>query len=178
MRRSLTFTAFSVLALLATGVAPSSAADGPGKYESAQVGLTYTVYKPTDTLGIKRTGFQLNGCGVGVDEQINAYYGRQGKGSWIGLNESQKGCEDGPDGVGPAATFTVRGAKAKVRGDCPGMASTCRSATRAGVRRGAYTTVTLPSGGDGLSPTYVEVYSANVTLKQLKAFVRGLMPAG
>jgi hypothetical protein len=80
--------------------------------------------------------------------------------------------------VGPAAISTVRGANATVLGDCAGTATTCRSATRAGVRRGAYATVTLPSGGDGLSSIFVEVYSAEFTLKQIKAFIRSLVPGG
>lgn len=169
-----TLLAAVVVAGLAT---PVVAAEGPNAYESAQVGLTYTVYEPTRTLGLPRSGFELNGCAPGRDEQINADYGREGRGRWIQVNQSQQGCQDGPDGVGPTATFTVRGATATVMGDCPGQASTCTKATRAGARRGAYTTVTLPSAGDGLSGTYVEVYSARVPLSRIKAFVRGLVPA-
>jgi hypothetical protein len=173
-----TTLAVLLTASVAVGVAtPAIGAEGPDAYESAQVGLTYSVYQPTRTLGLARSGFELNGCAPGRDEQINADYGREGRGRWIQLNQSQKGCQDGPDGVGPTATFTVRGAAATVMGDCPGQASTCSKATRAGAQRGAYTTVTLPSAGDGLSATYVEVYSANVPLWRIKAFVRGLVPA-
>ena len=157
--------------------APAHAADGPGKYQSAQVGLTYTVYKPSDTVGLKRTSFELNGCWPDGDDQINAEYGRQGKGAWIGINESPQPCQDGPDEVGPAGSFTVRGTTARVAGQCPGSTPTCKSATRAGVRRNAYTTVTLPSGGAGLAPTYVEVYSQGLSYAQIKEFVRGLVPA-
>ena len=163
--------------LSVTVAAPVLAAEGPNAYESAQVGLTYTVYEPSRTLGLTRSDFELEDCAPGRDEQINADYGREGEGRWIQLNQSQEGCQDGPDGVGPTATFSVRGATATVMGDCPGQASTCSKATRAGARRGAYTTVTLPSAGDGLSATYVEVYSARVPLWRIKAFIRGLVPA-
>ena len=164
------------LASMAALAGPAGAAEGPDRYEKAQVGLTYTVYRPSVTGGLPRTSFALNGCAPGRDEMINVDYGDQSRGRWIGLTESQRGCVDGPDGVGPAATFAVRGATATVLGDCPGERSTCASATRAGVKRGAYTTVTLPSGGDGLSPTLVEVYTAGFTLAQVKAVVRGLAP--
>jgi hypothetical protein len=111
-----------VIALVALGsVAPVQAADGgPGRYQQAQVGLTYTVYAPTFTAGLKRTSFALEGCGSGRDEFINANYGSQGPTltTWIGMNQSTSGCIDGPDGVGPAATFTVKGAQVTVMGNC------------------------------------------------------------
>lgn len=181
-RRIVSVTAaLGAAVLIAVGaVAPTGAATGPDDYESAQVGLTYTVYEPTTTARLAQTGFELNGCMAGMDEQINADYGSQATSTsrWIGLNQSQMACQDGPDGVGPAATFMVRGAKATVLGDCAGNASTCPRATRAGVRRSGFTTVTLPSGGTGLSATHVEVYSQGLTLAQIKAFVRGLKPVG
>ena len=171
----------SAAAVVAVGAAaPSIAANGPDKYEGAQVGLTYTVYAPSFTAGLKQTGFELNGCMAGMDEQINANYGSQATSTskWIGLNESQMACQDGPDGVGPAATFTVKGAKATVMGACAGGKSTCPKSDAAGVKKSAFTTVTLPAGGAGLSKTYVEIYSQGVTLAQIKAFVRGLKPVG
>lgn len=167
-----------VIALVALGsVAPVQAADGgPGRYQQAQVGLTYTVYAPTFTAGLKRTSFALEGCGSGRDEFINANYGSQGPTltTWIGMNQSTSGCIDGPDGVGPAATFTVKGAKVTVMGNCAGGASVCKTATRRSVLKGGYTTVTLPSGGDGLSTTFVEVYTQLLTVKQIRAFLNGL----
>jgi len=166
----------SVLMGVAAAAPAAAAADGPGRFAQAQVGLDYTVYRPTTTLGLKRSSFQLFICGTG-DESISADYGSQTARTsrWIGLAESARPCEDGPDGVATATTFRVRGATATVAGDCPGQMSTC-TGSRTSVRRGAYTTVTLPSGGDGLSSTFVEVYTQAITLKQLKAFVRGLVP--
>ncbi len=159
------------------GVAPAHAApDGPGKYQQAQVGLTYTVYAPSNTAGLTRTSFELDGCGGGLDEFINADYGHQTSGkAWIGLNEFEKYCIDGPDGVGPAATVTVKGAKATIRGACAGGKSTCASATRASVVKSGYTTVTLP-GANGLKSTDIEVYTTGLTVAQIRAFLQGMRP--
>ena len=167
-----------LLAATALGTAsPAIAAREPGRFERAQAGLDYTVYAPSGTAGLKRTGFQLFACGQG-DESINADFGSEATRAsrWISLNESSKPCLDGPDEVGPAATFMVRGAKATVMGACPGGTSTCAASSPALVRRSAYTTVTLPSGGDGLSSTFVEVYSQNLSLAEVKEFVTGLRP--
>lgn len=178
-RRSRVLSLFTSLAAVVTlvGVAPVHAAtDGPGKYQQAQVGLTYTVYAPSNSAGLKRTSFALNGCGGGLDEFINANYGHQTSGkAWIGLNEFEKYCIDGPDGQGPAATITVKGAKATIMGACAGGKSTCKSATRASVVKSGYTTVTLPGAG-GLKSTDIEVYSSGLTVAQIRAFLVGLRP--
>ncbi len=177
MTKMLTVTLAAGAAALTLAVAaPAHAASDT--YEGAQVGLTYTVYAPSNTLGMPQSTFQLNACAPGKDEQINSSYGRQGKARSVSMVESQTGCEDGPDGVGKAATFVVDGATATVMGDCQGSTSYCAKATKAGVRRSAYTTVTLPSAGSGLSSTFVEVYSEGLSLAQIRTFVRGLKAVG
>lgn len=158
-------------------LAPASAADGPSRWEKAQVGLTYTVYRPSTTVGLNRSSFQLIACGSGRDDMAMARYGRDTGKRSITIQESQRGCLDGPDGVGPAGTFTVRGAKATVLGSCGTQVATCASATPAGVRRSAYTTVTLPSGGAGLGSTFVELYTEGLSLPEITKVVRGLVPA-
>lgn len=169
-------TAAAGVAFLALAPAAQAAPDGPGRFDQMQVGVDYTVYRPTVTFGIARTDFQGYDCSTGGDEQLSVQYGRQGKGRWIQMLESAKGCGDGPDGVGPASTFMVDGVKATVMGDCPGQASTCTSATNAGVKRGAYVTVTMP-GKSPWSSTFVEIYTAGLTTGQIRQFARGLEPA-
>lgn len=164
-----------VATMTVTTALPARAASDT--YEGAQVGLTYTVYEPSNTLGMPQSSFGLNDCAASKDEQINSAYGRQGKARSISMTQSQTGCEDGPDGVGKAGAFSVNGATATVMGACSGTASTCTKATKAGVRRSAYTTVTLPSGGAGLGTTFVEVYSEGLSLAQIRTFVRGLKAA-
>jgi hypothetical protein len=172
------------IALLSVGVAvaafvtPAGAVDNAAKYDQAQVGLTYTVYVPTTSLGLKATSFQLVGCGKGKDEQINASYGSQmSNQGWISLSESNTSCTDGPDGVGPVTTFTVRGATVTIMGSCRGGKSTCTKSTRALLRKGqGYTTVTLPAGDSSLKSTFVEVYTDGMSVKDIKKFVTGLKP--
>ena len=177
-RRSRLLSSLTSLAAVVTlvGVAPAHAApDGPGKYQQAQVGLTYTVYAPSNTAGLTRTSFELDGCGGGLDEFINADYGHQTSGkAWIGRRSY--GTEQAlPDGVGPAATVTVKGAKATIMGACAGGKSTCASATRASVVKSGYTTVTLP-GANGLKSTDIEVYTTGLTVAQIRAFLQGMRP--
>jgi hypothetical protein len=73
--------------------------------------------------------------------------------------------------------LTYEGAKVQVYGECAGGRATCDRSTPAGVKRQAYTTVTLPGSAVRPTQTYVEVYSQQVTLAQLREFIRGLVPA-
>ena len=183
MRRNLTFLAATALSAAAVvGAIPAAhAAEDP--FLHAQVGLTYTVYEPQKALGLKmgaahQTGFQLQDC-AGSDEQVDAVYGgrlnaqHEVVGRSFTLLESLKGCEDGPDGVGPAGTFTALGATATVMGSCAGGKSTCSSATKQGVRKQAYTTVTLPAAS-GLKPTFVELYTTGLSFAQIRTIVGSL----
>lgn len=185
--RILTRTCVAALILGSGGLVlatAAQAADGSpdlGRYQRVQPRVDYTVYGPMTSFGLPRTGFQLNGCGGGRDDFITADYGKQVTTTtpWISLQESpgSDGCVDGPDGVGPAATFTANGARAQVLGACAGGTSTCARSTAALVRKQGYTIVTLPGSADRPTKTHVEVYSQAMTLAQIKAFVRGLVPA-
>jgi hypothetical protein len=170
--------AAAVLAGASAGASAPSVDPNLAKFEKAQVGLTYTVYAPSTSINLTSTSFQLVGCAVGKDDQINASYGSQmSNRGWISISEAQSSCDDGPDGVGPLTTFSVKGATATVMGSCKGGKSTCSKSNRALLRKGqGYTTVTLPASGAGLQPTFIEVYSANMSLKEIRAFVRGLQP--
>ncbi len=123
------------------GASGALAADSPcglARYERVQAKVDYTVYAPTMTFGLPRTGFQRNGCGGDRDDFITVNYGNQAAltDQSITLQESPGafGCVDGPDGVGPAATFTVNGAAAEVMGACAGGKSTCSASSLALVR--------------------------------------------
>jgi hypothetical protein len=178
---ALSLLVFASIAAAALAGAPAGASapkakPNPAKFEKAQVGLTYTVYAPSTSINLTSTSFQLVSCAVGKDDQINASYGSQmSNRGWISISEAQSSCEDGPDGVGPLTTFSVKGATATVMGSCKGGKSTCSQSNRTLLRKGqGYTTVTLPAGGAGLQPTFIEVYSANMSLQEIRTFVRGL----
>ncbi len=185
--RILARTSLAALILGSGGLVIASAAQAAdaspdlGRYQRVQPRVDYTVYGPTTSFGLPRTSFQTNGCGGGRSDFITADYGSQTAGTtpWISLQESPgaDGCVDGPDGIGPAATFTVNGARAQVLGACAGGKASCTHSTAALVKKQGYTIVTLPGSAARPTKTHVEVYSQAMTLAQIKAFVRGLVPA-
>ncbi len=165
----------------ATAAQAADASPDLGRYQRVQPRVDYTVYGPMTSFGLPRTSFQVNSCGNGRSDYITAEYGQQTTVTtpWLTLQESpgSDGCTDGPDGVGPAATFTANGARAQVLGSCAGGKSTCAHSTQALVKKQGYTIVTLPGSAARPTKTHIEVYSQAMTLAQIKAFVRGLVPA-
>lgn len=165
-------------------LAPSTvAASQPtNEFAQAQTAVTYTVYQPSFTAGLKPTSFTLlNGgppCGGRSNKQLFADFGSQmGKKGFISLSESLIPCADGPDGVGPVTTVTVLGATATIMGSCKGGKSTCANSNPALLRKGqGHITVTLPAGNSTLKPTYVEIDTSFMSLKDIRQFLAGLSP--
>ena len=178
-------TSSVLLAGVAAGAAgaPASAAEQPAGFErfgKAQATREFVVYAPTTTLGLPLTSFTSNACGNPGGPQLSAEFGSEATSGRPSLQLSESpapGCVDGPDGVGPAATFTFEGAKVTVYGECANGRSTCARSTAAGVKRQAYTTVTLPGSAVRPTPTLVELYSSGVSIAKIRAFIRGLVPA-
>lgn len=151
-------------------------ASNSGTIAGMQVGVNYSVYAPTTTLGLSQTDFTTFPC-PGQDEGFVADFGQQGRGRNFSLQESAKPCLDGPDGVGPVTTITVKGATATIMGQCAGSQGSCSSATRAGLLKNGYTTVTLPSApGTSLTSTTVALYTQGYTVKQIRRILAGLAP--
>lgn len=164
------------LLLVLVPVGSASASDGAEAWKKAQAKVEHTVYRPTETAGLSRTFFKVYPtCSQGGDPLVQIEYGRQNGKRWIGIDQSQRECLDAPDEHGPAGTFSVRGAKATVLGRCIPEAGSCASATRAGVRPSATTSVTLPASG-GKGTTYVVVNTQGLTLAEIKNVVRSLVP--
>ena len=110
--------------------APAVATDttpGFAQYQRAQAKVDFTVYAPTTPVTVPFDSLHRFACGGDRGAFINVNYGSQAARAdqWIGLIESPGtvGCSDGPDGVGPAATFMVNGARARVLGACAGNVS-------------------------------------------------------
>ncbi|MEZ5115860.1 MAG: hypothetical protein R2737_06295 [Candidatus Nanopelagicales bacterium] len=158
---------------------PARAATPSPKWEQAQVGLDYSVYAPTQTLGLKMKSFKLLDCAApGLDEQIAAQYGSV-NGRGFEIFESQNNCEDGPAPVALVATFSVDGALARVFVLCPGSYWSCKKIGTAGLKKyGGYTEVILPAGSSLLQPTLVTLWSTRLTLTDIKKVTRGLTFAG
>jgi hypothetical protein len=63
------------LCIVFLSIVPAIAMGSGDKYSDAQTGLTYTVYKPSNTLGLSGSDFQLLSCGESEEEWIYAKYG-------------------------------------------------------------------------------------------------------
>jgi hypothetical protein len=71
MRKSIAITLCAVFLSTALPIAMGAG----DKYSEAQSGLTYTVYKPSNTLGLSGSDFQLISCGENEEEWLYAKYG-------------------------------------------------------------------------------------------------------
>ncbi len=162
---------------------PSASSSATGvTFASVQAKVPYTVYVPTVTLKEKLTKLQTYPCSVGAMGSTADYSGPRA-GRHFSINQSQKGCQDGPSGVGVVTTVKVKGAKATIMGKCakgPGSMSGCKSATRAGLLKAGYSTVMMPApaGKAGSKTTFVEIYSTGLNVAKVTALLKGLRPVG
>lgn len=175
-----------LVGIVSVVVAPTSSAVAQTadlqRFEKAQAKRTFTVYAPTETFGLPLTDFQSVPCGGGADDALTFSYGSQSsrESRWISPVEYPgRPCLDGPDGIArvPVATFTIEGAKVRVMGACPDLRPICKKSTRALAKRQGYTTVTLPGSAARPTPTYIEIYSQQISIAEIRAFVHGLTPA-
>ena len=159
------------------GVSPVSAMGSGDAYEDLQVGVTYTVYEPSFTAGLKAQHIGGNDlCPPGTEQNLLATYGKRSKRQFT-LWQGNPMCSD--IGVGQEVMTTmIDGAKAVVVAYCdPESSAPCNKAS---VRKhGGHLDVTLPAGGPGLRPTrvWIETYSANnLSAQQLVRIARSLAP--
>ncbi|MEI7972111.1 MAG: hypothetical protein WCI10_06180, partial [Actinomycetota bacterium] len=64
-----------LIAGLTVHLVPVGAMGSGDPYEDAQVGLTYGVYKPAETLGLRLKHFQLLECQPGMENWVATRYG-------------------------------------------------------------------------------------------------------
>ena len=167
-----------VLSLGALAAAVPASAMGSGDaYEDMQVGVTYTVYEPSYTAGLKAQHIGGNDlCPEGTEENLVGIYGKKSKTQFT-IWEGNPMCSD--IGLGErVATATVNGATATVYAYCdPESDDPC---TRKSVKEyGGHIDVTLPAGGTGLRETrvWIETFSAeNLSTKKLLRIARSLAP--
>lgn len=181
-RRTATLAAGAALTLSMGALAaamPASAMGSGDAYEDMQVGVTYTVYEPSYTAGLKAQHIGGNDlCPEGTEENLVAIYGKKSK-TQFSLWEGNPMCSDIGNGQ-VVATTTIDGAKAEVVAYCdPASDDPC---TRKSVKEyGGHVEVTLPAGGPGLRETrvWIETFSAkNLSTKKLLRIARSLAPVG
>lgn len=173
--------AVAAAAVMGLGVISSSApaqAMGTGNpYEDMQVGVTYTVYQPSYTVGLKtpKRGSQAAECPPGTEENLRVEYGTK-NGLQFSVNEGNPMCADIGSGA-TVMTVMIRGAKASVVAYCdPGSGFTC---TRADVKKqGGHLSVVMPAASN-LRKTTVWIETAgtkNLSARQLVRIARSLHP--
>ena len=167
-----------VLALTLGLVAPAQAMGSGDAYENMQVGVTYTVYEPSFTAGLKARHIGGNDlCPKGTDQNLTAQYGKGNTRNFT-ITEGNPMCFD----IGLGATVlrtTINGAAAFVQAYCdPASPKKCTKADV--IKYGGHLEVTLP-GVNGLRPTriWIETYGGkNLSAQQLVQIAKSLTPVG
>jgi len=102
-----------VLALLVMGPAMGAT----DKFADSQTGLTYSVYKPSNTLGLKTTKFSLLPCQPGQEDWIFVQYG--GTKRYLQIMQTMGGVKCSDPGLSKyLRAALVNGNKAKVYAYC------------------------------------------------------------
>lgn len=149
----LALTAAAGLALTAFAAAPAQAMGSGNNYADFQVGVTYTVYQPTYTNGLKQTKFggMEPDALCSAEQALDTTYGSP-KGRQFSITEGNPICRD--IGTGRTVyTTTIKGAKAVVEAYCPEPANNC---TAKDVKTwGGHLSVIFPAGNSYLRPTQI-----------------------
>ncbi len=176
LRSAVATGALTGVALVAAA-APAMAMGSGNPYEDMQAGVTYTVYEPTFTAGLKQqhVGPNLVPAAPGVEQNLFALYGKK-HGRNLNITEGNPMTSD--IGVGELVKTTkVNGQTAKVYAYCdPESTKKCSLADISKV--GGHVDVTLPAGPN-LRETRVWVETIGpkaISGQQLIKVAQGLQP--
>ena len=162
-----------VLALLVMGPAMGAS----DRFADSQTGLTYSVYKPSNTLGLKTTKFSLLACQPGEQDWIFVQYG--GTVRYLQIMHTMAGVTCSNPGLSKyLKTVLVNGIKAKVYAYCDPSQMSVAAYKRCGIedigRVGGYLMFTTKPLKE-LSATEIQVQGiGGITYAQLVAVAKGL----
>jgi len=168
----------AILSALA-GALPADAATSKGsgdKFGDAQIGLTYGVYKPTNTLGLRLSMFQVIRCQPGMENWVAASYGFGKKRIDVYETKSDVYCSDA--GLSKeVGTTTIKGITARVFVYCdpmrPKVYAACTARDIAKV--GGYL-LFAPSPKLTYKPTKIQVQGVGgITFRQLRTVALSLV---
>ena len=179
-----------VLAIVLALLVMTPAMGATDKFADSQTGLTYSVYKPSNTLGLKTTKFSLLTCQPGQEDWIFVQYG--GTKRYLQIMQTMGGVQCSNPGLSKyLRAAVVNGNKAKVYAYCdPSQMSTAaymRCGTEDIARVGGYLIYTTKAlkgfeateiqvqGIGGI--TYAQLVSVAKSLKTVKASGRPLAQA-
>ena len=155
---------------------PVSAMGSDDPYEDAQVGLTYGVYKPAETLGLRLKQFQLLECQPGMENWVATRYGFGKRKIDVYQTMSGDRCSD-PGLAKELRRVVVQGVVARVFVYCdPSLGGWAfRNCTKADIPRvGGYLLFTL-NAKLGMRATQIQVQGVGgITLVQLRKVAASL----
>ncbi len=158
--------------------APSFAMGSSDAFENMQVGVTYTVYEPMYTAGLKAQHIGGNAlCAAGTEENLLATYGKK-SGKHFTITEGNPMCSDiGAGSVVLKAKFN--GATLVMQAYCD-PASKHKCATADVKKLGGHIQVQMPGVGGLRSTTvWIETFGTkNLSGAQLVRIAKGLTPVG
>ncbi len=152
------------------------------KFSDAQTGLTYSVYKPSNTLGLKASKFSLLDCSPGKESWIFVQYG--GTKRYLQIMETMGGVKCSDPGLSKYLRVAlINGIKAKVYAYCDPTQISAAALKKCGVndiaRLGGYliftTKAVKPFKGTEIQVqgmggiTYSQLLSVAKSLKTIKA---------
>jgi len=165
--------------ILLTSLPASSFAMGSGDpYLDAQTGLTYSLYKPVNTLNFPQTKFQFLPCGGGEEQWIYTRFSKAKK--KIEVMQTMKGTRCSDPGLSvKLSSVKINGVRASLNVYCdPTDSSASKKCSTKDISRfGGYLLFRLP-GYYGLKATDVQVQaSGGITYSQLISIAKSLTPA-
>jgi len=159
--------------------APSFAMGSGNNFLDAQSGLTYTVYKPSNTLSMRGNVFELIDCQPGEEQWLYAKYG--GTVRYVEIMQTMAGVKCSDPGVAKALRpVVINGVKAKVYVYCdPSKAASFKKCGTTDILRvGGYLMFTTKAGKI-LKGTKIQVQTmGGVTYAQLLTVAKALKPVG
>jgi hypothetical protein len=149
----LALAAAAGLTLTALAAGPAQAMGSGNNYADFQVGVSYTVYQPTYTNGLKQTAFNgdAGDAGCSAEETFDAIYGSS-KGRQFSITEGNPICQDIGQGL-TVYTTKIKGATATVTAYCPPPGKGCSMKDVA--KYGGHLAVIFPAGNSYLRHTQV-----------------------
>lgn len=141
------------LALTALATAPAQAMGSGNNFADFQVGVSYTVYQPAYTNGLKQVSFNGDASDAGCPREatFDTVYGSS-KGRQFSVTEGNPICQDIAQGP-TVYTTTIKGAKATVMAYCPPYDNDCTLKDVA--KYGGHLAVIFPPGNSYLRHTQV-----------------------
>ena len=166
-----------VLAIVLALLVMTPAMGATDKFADSQTGLTYSVYKPSNTLGLKTTKFSLLTCQPGQEDWIFVQYG--GTVRYLQIMQTMAGVKCSDPGLSKfLKTVVVNGIKAKAYAYCDPSQMSVAAYKRCGIqdigRVGGYLMFTTKPV-KGLSATEIQVEGiGGITYAQLVAVAKSL----